>query len=130
MVLGLSRGDADKYNAEFQLYDRMIPVYRENGIQAALLENSLFYGRDCTEEDLLKVLKRFHVAHLILPEQAVCRFDAPHQKRAAVVGLRAGPVRRRGRWVVPRTAVCPLSRRRRRIVLERRAETVGGNDSS
>ena len=86
MVLGLSRGDADKYNAEFQLYDRMIPVYRENGIQAALLENSLFYGRDCTEEDLLKALKRFHVAHLILPEQAVCRFDAPHQKRAAVVG--------------------------------------------
>lgn len=86
VLLGLCAVDADKHNVEFQTYDRMIPVYRENGIQAALLESSYFYRRDCTEHQLLEMLKRFHVVHLATTEEGVTRFDEKHQRRAPVVG--------------------------------------------
>ena len=36
VILGLSAPEADKFNVEFQQHDRMMPVYRENGIQATL----------------------------------------------------------------------------------------------
>jgi len=86
VVLGLSAGDADRYNVEFQRYDRMIPVYRENGIRAALLEASFFYHRDCPEAKLLELMKRYQVVHLTTTEEGVTRFDEAHKKRAAVVG--------------------------------------------
>jgi len=86
VILGLAAVDADKHNVEFQTYDRMIPVYRQNGIQAALLESSYFYRRDCTEDQLLEKLKRFHVVHLATTEEGVTRFDEKHQRRAPVVG--------------------------------------------
>lgn len=86
MLLGVSKGDADKYNAEYQLHDRMIPVYQAAGIQPALLDIELFCNRDCSEAELLKPLKRFHAVHLILPEQSVTRFDAAYRRRAPVVG--------------------------------------------
>ena len=37
IALGLCARDADKYNVEFQQYSRMQPVYRQNGIRAAVL---------------------------------------------------------------------------------------------
>jgi len=86
IVLGLTAVDADKHNVEFQTYDRMIPVYRENGIRAALLESSFFYRRDGSEDQLLELLKRFHVVHLVTTEEGVTRFDEKHRRRADVVG--------------------------------------------
>jgi len=86
VLLGLCAVDADKHNVEFQTCDRMLPVYREHGIQAALLESSFFYRRDCTEDQLLEMLKRFHVVHLATTEEGVTRFDERHQRRAAIVG--------------------------------------------
>jgi hypothetical protein len=86
VVLGLSAGDADKHNGEFRAYDRMIPVYGENGIRAALLEASLFYDRECPEERLLAIMKQFHVVHLTTTEEGITRFDERHKRLAAVVG--------------------------------------------
>ena len=86
VILGLSAPEADKFNVEFQQYDRMIPVYRENGIRAALLDSAVFYDRDCAEDELLKTLKQFHVIHLNMGEESLNRFDAAHKRRVAVVG--------------------------------------------
>ena len=86
IVLGLSAGDADKHNVEFQIYDRMIPVYRDSGIRAALLEHSFFFNRDCTEDQLLATMKKFRVVHLATTQEGASPFDEAHQKRAAVVG--------------------------------------------
>jgi hypothetical protein len=86
VVLGLCTGDADRHNVEFQRYDRMIPVYRENGIRAALLESSLFYYRDCPGAKLLEMMKQFQVIHLTTTEEGVTRFDEAHKKRAGIVG--------------------------------------------
>ncbi|MCG2659246.1 MAG: hypothetical protein L6437_03240 [Kiritimatiellae bacterium] len=86
ITLGLTRGDADKYNVEFQKYDRMIPVYTKNGIRTALLEVNPLYRQDATEEQLLASLKRFHVVHLNTTDEGVSRFDEKHKARAAVVG--------------------------------------------
>jgi hypothetical protein len=36
VVLGLAARDAAKHDVEFQKYSRMLPVYREHGIQASL----------------------------------------------------------------------------------------------
>jgi len=86
VLLGLSAVDADKHNVEFQAYDRMVPVYQENGIRPALLESSFFYRRDCTEDKLVELMKRFHVVHLATTEEGVTRFDEAHRKRAEIVG--------------------------------------------
>jgi hypothetical protein len=86
IVLGLSAGDADKHNVEFQIYDRMIPVYRDSGIRAAFLEHSFFFHRNCTEDQLLAMLKKFHVVHLATTQEGANPFDEAHKKQAAVVG--------------------------------------------
>ena len=86
IALGLCARDADKYNVEFQQYSRMQPVYRQHGVRAALLELSHFYRRDCSEDRLLELMKRFHVVHLSTTNEGVNRFDEVHKKRAAIVG--------------------------------------------
>jgi hypothetical protein len=86
VALGISRVEADRYNAEFQLYDRVLPVYREHGIRAALVDLLPFYSRDCSEEKLLEKLKQFHVVQLTTPDGGVKTFDAIHRKRASLVG--------------------------------------------
>ena len=84
--LGLTSESADRFNTEFQQYDRMTAVYRENGIQAALLEKSVFHVRDCSEAELLATLKQFHVVHLSMGEEGHKRFTAADKKRVAIVG--------------------------------------------
>ncbi|MDD5704814.1 MAG: hypothetical protein PHR35_02735, partial [Kiritimatiellae bacterium] len=86
VVLGLCSGDADKYNVEFQQYDRMMPVYRENGIRAALIELGPFVSQDYAEDQLLAMMKKSHVVHLTIPIEAVAVFDDVQKKRAAIVG--------------------------------------------
>ncbi|MDD5704809.1 MAG: hypothetical protein PHR35_02710 [Kiritimatiellae bacterium] len=86
VVLGLCSGDADKYNVEFRQYNRMMPVYRENGIRAALLELAPFAGQDSSEDALLAMMKKFHVVHLTIPNEAAGVFDEAYKKRAVIVG--------------------------------------------
>jgi len=86
VVLGIATYDAEKYNFEFQQYDRMIPVYQENGIRAALIERAFFHQRDRTEDQLVAHLKQFQVVHLMTTDTDLPRFDETHQRRAAVVG--------------------------------------------
>jgi len=86
VVLGRCSIEADKYNVEFQTHDRMIPVYQQSGIRAALLEASFLYRRDCPEDKLLEMMKQFHVVHLATTNEGVTNFDEVHKKRAAAVG--------------------------------------------
>jgi len=86
IILGQCAGDADKHNVEFQLYDRMIPVYGENGIRAALLEHSFFFHRNSTEDQLLAMMKKFHVVHLATTQEGASPFDEALKQRATVVG--------------------------------------------
>ena len=80
VVLGVRRDD----NAEM-VDARMLPVYREHGIQPGHLDESLFSSRDCSEEQLLAMMKQFHVVHLVTLSEGIPRFDEPHKKRAAIV---------------------------------------------
>ena len=106
----------------------MIPAYRENGIRAALLEASFFFNQRLPEDQLLAMMKRFHVVHLTTTEEGVTRFDEAHKKRRRRRGTRAGALRRGGRRTVSSAPAGPLSRRRGRTVLERRARAAGRED--
>ena len=86
VVLGLCHPDADNHNTEFQRYHRMIPVYREKGIRVALLEQAFFFDRDCPEDQLLAMMKKFHVIQLATLPEGVPTLDVPHKKRAVAVG--------------------------------------------
>lgn len=85
-MLGLPTNDAEKHNAEFLQYDRMVPVYKENDIQPALLELRVFCQNDASEEALLASMKRFHVIQLVNHSEGIPTFTADYQARAAVVG--------------------------------------------
>lgn len=86
VLLGLCASEADKHNVEFQQYSRMIPVYRENGIKAALLEYSPFYASDATEDQLVRAMQQFQVVHLETTSEGAPVFDPAHHARAEVVG--------------------------------------------
>lgn len=84
--LGLTGRDAEKNNAEFRRYSRMMPVYREAGIEASRVELSGFERRDVAEERLLEELRGFHVVHLAPHHEGVTRITDAHRQRAARVG--------------------------------------------
>jgi len=83
---GITADDADKYTAEFQQHGRMIPVYREHGIRAALLEFLGLLPTDATEEQLLEMMKKFQVVHLTTTHEGATPFDERHRRRAGIVG--------------------------------------------
>ncbi|MBU4365778.1 MAG: hypothetical protein KKF10_01445, partial [Verrucomicrobia bacterium] len=86
VILGLGSGDAEKYNVEFMQFDRMIPLYAENNIQASLMENAGLCRQDQTEENLYKTFKQYHVIAFSTSFVGVYRLDDQFRKRAAVVG--------------------------------------------
>jgi len=57
--LGLGQDEGSKYNVEFMQFDRMQPVYKENGIEASLFDISVFYSQDQTEEQIYQMLKQY-----------------------------------------------------------------------
>ena len=85
-ALGISSGDAAKRNVEFQEYGRMMPLYRENGIRAALLEFSPFVSIEAIEDQLVAMMKQFNVVHFTTTSSGVNAMDAAKQRRAPIVG--------------------------------------------
>ena len=65
VVLGLSSGgQAEAYNVEFQRYSRMLPLYKENNIQASFMDASGLINADWTEDKLYQTFKKYHVCLL------------------------------------------------------------------
>jgi hypothetical protein len=60
----------------------MMPVYQENAIRAGLLEFSVFYRIDATEDQLLKMLKKLHMVQLTTTHE-----DATPLRRGAHEGV-------------------------------------------
>jgi hypothetical protein len=61
VVLGLASADAEKYNVEFMRFDRTLPLYKEHGIQASLLEFDGLFLQDWPEEKLYGLFRQYHV---------------------------------------------------------------------
>ncbi len=70
VVLGLLSVDAEKYNVEFQQFDRMIPVYKTNGIAPAMVELMWFLHGMPNADALYQRLKPFHAIVLSTTTEA------------------------------------------------------------
>lgn len=57
------RGES-KYNVEFLRFDRMVPVYREHGLEPALMETRPFVHAGKSAEEIYQLLKPYHVVAL------------------------------------------------------------------
>ncbi|MBI4025249.1 MAG: hypothetical protein HY360_09740 [Verrucomicrobia bacterium] len=86
VVLGLATDDAAKYNVEFMRFDRTIPLYTENNIQASLMESSGLVIADWPEDKLYQTFKQYHVIAIGTPEEGVFQLDEKFRKRAEVAG--------------------------------------------
>ena len=86
VVLGMARGDAAKYNVEFMRYDRTIPLFTENNIQASLFDWGMLYRENLTEEQLYQNFKKYHVISFCTSPEGIHKLDDKGRKRAEVVG--------------------------------------------
>ncbi len=86
VVLGLASGDAAKYNVEFMRFDRTIPLYTENNIQASLMEYSGLLNADWSEDKLYQTFKQYHVIAFSTSCEGVFQLDENFRKRAEVLG--------------------------------------------
>ncbi len=59
-IVGFLSNDAEKYNVEFQQYDRMIPVYKQNGLAPVLIEQRPFMGGARDADQIYQMLKPLH----------------------------------------------------------------------
>ena len=59
-ILGLVSGDAAHYNTEFQQYGRMIPVYKQAGLQPVLVEMAPFLGGAASADEIYQSLQPLH----------------------------------------------------------------------
>ena len=84
IALGLAENEAEKYNVEFMQYNRMQPVYKENGIQASLFEFGAFTGKDWTEEKIYNLLKQYHVVHLTTTENGIVTVTPELEEHAKI----------------------------------------------
>ncbi len=64
VILGLLSSDAEKHNVEFQQYDRMIPVYKQNGITPVLVERKPLLGGAASADQIYQMLKPLHAVVL------------------------------------------------------------------
>ncbi|MEI6166931.1 MAG: hypothetical protein WCS52_07030 [bacterium] len=86
VVLGLGSGDAAKYNVEFMRFDRRIPLFTENNIQASLFDASGLCRENWTEEQLYQTFRKYHVIAFGTSPEGVYKLDDQFLKRAEVVG--------------------------------------------
>jgi hypothetical protein len=87
VVLGVTRYDGEKYNVEFGRYDRMAPVYRQNGIEASLITlGDVYPSRKFTEDQLVAKWKQFHAILLIPEHEGVAILTPECAAYAKVVG--------------------------------------------
>ena len=85
-VLGITCNDAEKYNDEFFMYRRMVPLFTENNIAASLIEHGVFCSQDLKDEQLDAMLKGCHVVHLTGAHEGVPKLMPQHEARAKRVG--------------------------------------------
>ncbi len=86
VVLGVGQHEAAKFDVEYQKYDRMQPVFKENGIQASLFDMGLLYRPGAGEEQILKELRKFHVIHLNTTTEEVPKITPELEAHAKVAG--------------------------------------------
>lgn len=86
VVLGLSAGEADKHDVEWQQYGRMVPVYKQNGVQASLVEYSAFLAAGWSEEAIYKLLKGYQVVRLHTGNEGVYLVTPELAAHAAAAG--------------------------------------------
>ncbi len=86
VVLGLSAGEADRHDVEFQRYGRMIPVYKENGIQASLVEYLSLLTPGWSEERIYNLLKTHHVVRLHTGNEGVYQVTPQLAAQARTAG--------------------------------------------
>lgn len=86
VVLGLGQYEAPKFNVEFLRFDRMVPVYRENGIQASLVENGGLYHTGWSEDRLVTLFKQYHAIHITTTEEGVPQLTPELIAHAKVAG--------------------------------------------
>jgi hypothetical protein len=86
LVLGLSYGRALVRDVEFQQYDRVIPVYKQNGIQASLFEYSVLQNPGNTEESIYQSLKGYQVVRLHTPNEGIYRVTPEMEAHAKIAG--------------------------------------------
>lgn len=86
VVLGLMLNEALQKDTEFQRFGRMIPVYKQNGIQASLCENSNLINAGASEEGIYQQLKAFHVVRLQTSTEGFYDLTPELKSHAKVVG--------------------------------------------
>lgn len=86
VVLGIATHEAAKYNTEYLKFDRMPPVYRQSGIEASLVEMDGLYLQDWSEEQIVSLLRRYHVILLNTTCEGLPRLTPELEARARRVG--------------------------------------------
>lgn len=86
VVLGIATHEGPKYNTEYLRYHRMVPVYREAGVQASLVEMDGLYRQDWTEDQLVALYRRYHTIFLTTTDEGVQRLTPEYEARAKVAG--------------------------------------------
>ncbi len=86
VVLGLGQYDAPKFNVEFLRFDRMVPVYQENGIQASLMDNGGLYRLHWPEDQLYNLFRQYHAIHITTTEEGVPKLTPELIAQAKVAG--------------------------------------------
>jgi hypothetical protein len=83
IVVGLPWQDGSRFNAEFQKYNPLLPVYRQYHIQPVWINR--FFDPGPTEQQIFDELKPCHVVRLIVPIEGAS-MDPAHQAHAKVLG--------------------------------------------
>jgi hypothetical protein len=86
VLVGICTHEADKHNVEFIKYSRMLPVYRQNGVQASLVEMDGLYLRSVTEDKLVGLFRQYHVIQLTTTDEGMQKVTPEVEARARIAG--------------------------------------------
>jgi len=85
--LGLTgETDATKRDVEFQQYDHMVPVLRDEQIEASLMTWTPFYEPGLSGEQLDALLRGYHAIHFRTTEVGIARLTPKLEAHARMVG--------------------------------------------
>ncbi|MEI8195466.1 MAG: hypothetical protein WCI73_06120, partial [Phycisphaerae bacterium] len=86
VVLALACNEAAQKDTEFQRFGRMIPLYKQNGIQASLCENRNLLNPGASAEAIYQALKAYHVVRLQTTTEGFYDLTPQLAAHAKVVG--------------------------------------------
>jgi hypothetical protein len=84
--LGITVVDGDKYNVEYQRFHRMAAVYRQQGIEAFLIDEQGLTGRRWSEEQLVAHFRPYHVLMLNTTCEGINKLTPEMIAQAKVTG--------------------------------------------